>query len=116
MTNLNLVHVAAEKEIFLALENKESEKFPGLSIPSLTDSIFNFFSEYDINGEKLINTDIDDHKILPFDELSVNSTVINENIVSKVMKLHLKYHSMSKYLEILRKKQATLDLQSKNIL
>jgi len=104
ITNLNLVHINSQKEIFLTLASENVDNNFDIKIPSLIDSVYQFFGEYDINGNKLLNLDIDDHAIISYNRNVYN----NNNFISSILKFNLKYHSMSKYLEVLRKTQTKI--------
>ena len=127
VSNIDLVHVVASKEIFLKLddveeksdERKEPEGFT-FRLPSLPDlkNIFEYFGDYDRKGIKLENTDVSAHKvIIGRDTIRTSLSGLldpDEGVLPNALKFHLKYHSMSKYLEVLKRKFVNFELQSQN--
>jgi hypothetical protein len=80
------------------------------STPSTESSEFvkNLFSEFDRKGNRL-DEDAEDHFITLNKQASILNNITGtqfetEIYVTNALKIHLKYHSMKKYLEIIKKK------------
>ena len=136
VSNINLVHIAARREIFLSIGDDSREldsiygkartptpvsaKF-GPSLPRFGDfDLFQLFSDLDRKGQRIENTDLNDHNVIIGRE-SIRSTLSElmdpvEGIIPNALglKYHLKYHSMSKYLEVLKCKQVRAELDRDN--
>lgn len=80
VTNIDLVHVQAKREIFLSLSDSKTDPMSGKGvddrnrspengffapkIPFSDFDVFQYFAEYDRKGRRVENTDISDHSVL----------------------------------------------------